>query len=40
MTGAIMGIFLLPMVTGIWALVTLRNPKVVAGFHEEKPDDV
>jgi hypothetical protein len=34
MIGSIMGI--LPVLIGIWGIVTLRNPAVIAGFREEK----
>jgi uncharacterized Zn finger protein (UPF0148 family) len=34
MIGSIMGI--LPVLIGIWGIVTLRNPIVIAGFEEEK----
>ncbi|HLW68838.1 MAG TPA: hypothetical protein VKS79_26235 [Gemmataceae bacterium] len=34
MIGSIMGI--LPVLIGIWGIVTLRNPVVIAGFREEK----
>jgi len=33
MIGSIMGIF--PVLIGIWGIVTLRNPAVIAGFEEE-----
>jgi len=34
MIGSIMGV--LPVLIGIWGIVTLRNPVVIAGFQEEK----
>jgi len=40
MVGAIMGLMLFPFATGVWALVTLRNPAVIAGFKEEPPPEV
>jgi len=35
MAGAIMGILILPL-TAVWALMTLRNPTVIAGFKEAR----
>lgn len=40
MVGAIMGMFLFPFATGVWALVTLRNPVVLDGFAEKPPPQV
>ncbi|HEV3144583.1 MAG TPA: hypothetical protein VGZ47_11910 [Gemmataceae bacterium] len=37
MIGSIMGI--LPVLIGIWGIVTLRNPVVIAGFRERKPPE-
>src|SRR5262249_17274759 len=38
MAGSIMGI--VPLLIGLICLVTLKNPKVVAGFEEKAPEEV